>query len=184
MAERLRYVIRDGMQADVPGCLALDADYETDQVWQMGFSPGQEERGVSFRVERLPRAMTVMYPVSERRLQLALPAEQGFLVAADKDENEVFGYLALHTDPVHRRALVQDLVVGRPYRRSGIGSRLLAVARRWATEHDLDQLTVETQTKNVPAITFFQEQGLVFCGYDDQYFRNGDIAVFFGRRLR
>ncbi|MFW5749078.1 MAG: GNAT family N-acetyltransferase [Chloroflexota bacterium] len=177
-------IIRDGLETDIESCLALDADYETTQVWQMTFQPETSGRGVVFRTERLPREMPVVYPLSEYRLRLALAHGLCFLVAETRDEPEMLGYLLMQADPIQRSAVIQDIVVSRPLRRHGIGTRLYNVARRWALERDLVQLMGVTQTKNYPAIAFFQKQGMGFCGYNDQYFRSGDIAVFFGQPLR
>jgi GNAT superfamily N-acetyltransferase len=180
----MSFLIRDGLKADIPACLALDADYDTERVWQMHVQPETNGLGVIFRPERLPRPMTVEYPSSEGRLRLALPDDQCFLVAARKDEPEVFGYVTMRADPVHEGAWVQDLVVHAPYRGQGIGTRLFRVATRWAREHGLTRIIVETQTKNYPAIQFCEAHDLVFCGFHDRYFLNGDIAVFFARSLR
>ena len=62
-------------------------------------------------------------------------------------------------------------------------SRLLKSARRWAIEHELAQLMLEIQTKNHPAISFAQKHGFQFCGYNERYYRNRDIALYFVRGL-
>jgi GNAT superfamily N-acetyltransferase len=184
MMTSLGFLIRDGLESDISACLQLDHHYESDHVWQMTLdeSPGQWQ--VSFKIQRLPRILEATYPASEARLRLALPAEHCFLVAAAKEDSEILGYLTMRNDPVHRIALVQDVVVSRPYRRQHIGTRLLSVARQWAKEHHLLQVTVESQTQNYPGITFCQQNGFVFCGFNDQYFPDSDIAVFFGQSIR
>jgi ribosomal protein S18 acetylase RimI-like enzyme len=178
--------IRDATIEDIPACLAVDTEYETERVWQMHVQPETMGRGVLFRVERLPRPMDVTYPQSERRLKLALEANQCFLTAyatSDDDDPVLLGYLTMRADPVHQAGWIQDIVVGRQFRRQGIGTRLVKVATRWAREHELDHIVLETQTINHPAIEFCTKQGMAFCGYHDQYFRNGDIAVFFGKSI-
>ncbi len=198
------FLIRDGIESDIPLCLSLDSTYTTDYVWQMSLQPESQQQQITFKTERLPRPMDVAYPASEGRLHLSLPPEQCFLVAAARDfvedaaqiaaqqataqipaqdMPEVLGYLTMRADAVHRIALVQDIVVARSLRGNRIGTRLLRVARKWAVEHHLTQLMVETQTKNYPAILFCQKSGLSFCGFNDQYFRNQDIAVFFSQTL-
>lgn len=178
------FVIRDALAADVDACLALNHSYETDYVWQMSLLPETENWQVIFRKERLPRTNKIEFPSDELRLRLALPPEICYLVAVGKDEATMLGYLTMRLQVVHQIALIQDIVVSQQFQRCGIGTRLLAVARRWAREHEAQQLLVETQTKNYPAIEFLQAQGLRFCGFNDQYFRNHDIAVFFGQSLR
>jgi len=180
----LPILIRDALPDDIPTCLALDLSYETERVWQMTFQPETGNRGILFRTERLPRPMTVPYLADERRLRLCISKKHCFVVALTKSDNRLVGYLTMRAMPTHKIALIQDIAVGEIYRRQGVGLRLLNVARRWAMEHELIQLQVETQTKNYPAIQFLQKNGLNFCGFNDQYFLNGDIAVFFGQALK
>jgi ribosomal protein S18 acetylase RimI-like enzyme len=194
MSDTFRFLIRDGLENDIAACLNLDGSYSTDYVWQMTFQDDLQNYTATFKTERLPRAMEVDYALSKRRLQLALPESQCFLVAsgraADEAESEILaepetlGFLVMSYDPMHEIARVQDLVVSRIFRRRRIGTRLLRIARQWAKEQNARQFTIETQTKNYPAILFCQNSGLTFCGFNDQYFPNQDIAVFFGQALR
>ncbi|MBL8162424.1 MAG: GNAT family N-acetyltransferase [Anaerolineae bacterium] len=176
--------IRDGQESDIPRCLELDHQYETDFVWQMSVNEEHGRWQVNFSPQRLPRTLEVAYAADEARMQLALPPEHAFLVAVTKDGAETLGYLTLRQDAAHGIGWVQDVVVSRPYRRRRIGTRLLNIARQWAKEQHLQQLTVETTTQNYPAILFCQQAGLQFCGYNDRYFPNHDIATFFSQSLR
>ena len=180
---RLSFVIRDGLPTDIAGCLTLERTYETEFVWQMTMQEISDGHSVAFRRDRLPRRMEVQYPSSEKRIKAVLEASGCYIVATARDEPETLGYLVMSHDPIHSIANIHDIVVSLPYRRHKIGSRLLNVARRWAEEHHLNTLIAETQTKNYPAITFLEHNGLRFCGYSDQYFLNQDIAVFFGQAL-
>lgn len=175
-------IIRDAIEQDIAACLALDASYETERVWQMTFQPSTGDQAINFRVERLPRQMPVDYVTDENRLKRALAPAHCFLVVEEAEQ--VIGYLTMRFDPIHEIGMIQDVVVTRPYRRHKVGGRLLKVARRWATESQLAVMMAETQTKNYPAIQFLQSNGFVFCGFNDHYFRNGDIAVFFSAPLR
>lgn len=184
MSTTLPFVIRDGLERDISACMALDHDYETEYVWQMNLRDEVGQWQISFKTEHLPRTMSVTYPASERRLRLCLPESECFLVAVERDSGEIIAYLTMRSQPSHHLASLQDIVVSRPFRRSGIGTRLLKVARKWAFEHELTRLTIETQTKNYPAILFCQGAGFTFCGFNDHYFENQDIAVFFSQSLR
>jgi GNAT superfamily N-acetyltransferase len=178
------FIIRDGLESDIPACLKIDHTYETEYVWQMQIAQEVGRWQVTFKTERLPRSMEVTHPSSERRLALCLPDDQCFLIAGERDQEGVLGYLAMRREPARRVGWIQDMVVDRDYRRLGIGARLLRVARTWALEHDITRLMVETQTKNFPSIGFCNASGFSFCGYNDRYFENQDIAVFFGQALR
>lgn len=177
-------LIRDGLRSDIAACLELDHSYETDYVWQMRLQDSPEQRQIVFQRERLPRTLETEWPKSEHRLQLGLDKQQCFLVAEDRQAGEVLAYLTLRNDPVYHQASLQDLIVSRPFRRRKIGGRLLNVARNWARQQQLRRLMAELQTQNYPGIMFCQRAGLGFCGFNDHYFPNQDIAIFFSESLR
>ncbi len=177
-------LIRDGCEPDIPACLALEHDYQTDYVWQMSFTQPSGALNIHFKTERLPRTLDAVYPADAQRLRLALAADRCFVVAVSKEDAEMRGYLTMLTDPARRLGFVQDIVVSRPYRRQQIATRLLKAARQWAYEHQLERLQIEVQTRNFPGISFCQSRGFAFCGFNDQYFANQDIAIFFGQSLR
>ena len=184
MSISLSFIIRDGIETDIQACLELDHRYDTEFVWQMRLQEDVNQRQITFQTEKLPRLLETTWQTSEHRLRLALPANQCFLIAESREENDILGYLTMRNDPVYQIAQLQDLVVSRPYRRRRIGSRLLTVARKWAREHELVRLNAELQTRNYPAIIFCQQLGLTFCGFNDHYFPEQDIAIFFGTSLR
>jgi ribosomal protein S18 acetylase RimI-like enzyme len=177
--------IRDATPEDIPACLELDASYETEFVWQMNIQPDTIGKNILFRVDRLPRPMDVTYQHSSARMKVALDQKQCFLIASHTvdEHTSVIGYLTLRTDIIDHSAWIQDIVVSRPYHRRGIGSRLFNIATRWAKENRLNHLVMETQTINYPAIEFCNKQRMVFSGYHDQYFYNGDIALFFAKSI-
>ena len=72
------FLIRDGVESDIPHCLKLDTSYETNYVWQMSIQNEGSLFRVTFRTERLPRTMEVIYPSDENRLKLSLPQEHCF----------------------------------------------------------------------------------------------------------
>ena len=46
------------------------------------------------------------------------------------------------------------------------------------------RLVLEVISKNQPGIRLAQKFGFEFCGYNDQYYPNQDVALFFGRALK
>lgn len=183
MSTSLGFLIRDGLESDLAACLELDHRYETDFVWQMNFEGEPGNWRITFQTQHLPRTLDTVYTPDLARLRLTLPPEHCFLVAVSKESNDVLGYLAMRHDPVYSTAWVQSVVVSRPYRRRRIGTRLVNVARQWARERHVTQMTVENRTQNYPGIVFCQQSGFKFCGFNDQYFPDQDIAVFFSQRL-
>jgi ribosomal protein S18 acetylase RimI-like enzyme len=76
------------------------------------------------------------------------------------------------------------LAVEPVYRRRGIATALLRHGRQWARQEGLKLLQAEATTKNYPALRFYQKLGFQFCGFNDHYYPNQDIAVFFVQGLR
>lgn len=176
-------MIRDGIETDIELCLALDTRYETDSAWQMTFLQQGNGWEITFRTERLPRTIETPYAVTRQRLEEALE-QHNLFVALNKETLAPCGYATTRYDALNQAGVLRDVVVAYPFRRHGIGTRLLTVARRWAQEKQARFFLAETQTRNVPAIQFCQRQGLAFCGFNDKLFENHEIAVYFGQALR
>jgi GNAT superfamily N-acetyltransferase len=96
-----------------------------------------------------------------------------------EDGEDVRGYISLRLGLAPASAWVEDLVVDRLHRRNGIGSALVMTAQDWCARKGLHRLTLEMQPKNYPAIQFAYKLGFEFSGYNDQFYRDQEIAIFF-----
>ena len=174
--------VRPAVPRDLKACRALDHAYMTDHVWQMEMHEEGQGWSVAFRVAPLPREVCVDYPRQGEDLETGWQHRDAFLIA--EEGRVVCGYVALAVEVEHKIARIEDLVVDQSRRRHGIGTMLLRAAAQWAKEHELTRLSMAVQTKNYPAIKFCQARGLSFYGYNDHYWKNQDIALFFGESLR
>jgi ribosomal protein S18 acetylase RimI-like enzyme len=165
---------------DLNFCYQLKAAYTTDYVWQMQTRENKRTIDVRFDTVRLPRPMRVEYPRSPDELIEHWQQDGCFLVARSM-KDELVGFLDAHPRSWQGLLWVSNLVIDQQYRRQGFGTMLLRAASRWALEQNLRQITLEIQTKNHPAISFAQKHGFQFCGYNERYYPNGDIALFFSR---
>ncbi|MBN1963865.1 MAG: GNAT family N-acetyltransferase [Anaerolineae bacterium] len=179
---KLRFIVRASTREDWARCLALDHTSVSEYVWQVA---AQEEQGrvlYSFRNARLPRAMSIPYPRDAEAISLSWQDCAYSVVAADAAQ--VYGYLTMRLDRAYKTGWIHDLVVDRRWRRHRVGTALLLEARQWAQANGARRLMVETQSKNHPAISFCQRHGMAFCGFNDRYYLNQDIALFFGQNVR
>lgn len=174
--------VRPAQSADLPTLTLLDHSYSTENVWQMETREEGEAVYVTFRNVRLPRSVRASPPRDPRLLVEAWSSRVCFLVA--EEAGVVKGYLNLTLAPVAGVGWIADLGVERRFRRTGVGSVLLAAGLQWARQNRLQRVVLETQSKNYPAICFAQKHGLVYCGYNDRYYPNQDVAVFFGANLK
>jgi ribosomal protein S18 acetylase RimI-like enzyme len=174
--------VRKGDLKDLNACVLIDNTYETDYVWQLqGEEKPYEEMVITFRTIRLPRSMRVNPPRDADYLLEDWERGECFLIAEEGDE--IRGYLDLTVQAWQRTGWINDMAVPKRYRRQGTGTALVRAALRWARNRGLRAVMLETQTKNYPAICFFRKHGFTFCGFNDQYYSNQDIAVFFALNL-
>ena len=174
--------IRPASSTDIPELVSLDHNYTTDYVWQMEVQQTQDGLvGVQFREVRLPRSVRVEYPRRPQHLMDDWHNRSGLLVAIMQGER--VGYIGLSLGLAPLTAWACDLVVKRRVRRQGIGSALVIAACEWGEVHQCRNLILEMQPKNYPAIKMARKLGFEMCGYNDRYYANHDIGLFFAKSL-
>ena len=175
-------IVRPAASTELHACLSLDHDCVTNHVWQMKVREEEGNVGVDFQTVRLPRRMPAGYP---RDLgQLADDWEQGATFLVAEVDGEIRGYVDLHTKRWQRTCWAANLAVDQGFQRRGIAPALMRHARQWARQEGLNALLAEATTKNYPALNFYQKLGFQFCGFNDHYYLNQDIALFFVLMLR
>ena len=174
--------IRPAIETDIPTLVAIDHNYSTEFVWQMEIQAEDKQIGVNFREIRLPRSVRVEYPRRMNALTDDWMQRSGLLVSTL--ESEVVGYVSLALEIAPITAWVTDLAVVRRARRQGIGSALVLAAQEWAEQHAMRRIVLEMQPKNYPGLKMAKKLGFDFCGYNDRYYANHDIGLFFAKGLR
>lgn len=71
--------------------------------------------------------------------------------------------------------LIHDLYVYEPFKRLGIGSKLITFAKERAHELDVRAVTLETQTSNYPAVQFYLKHGFQLVGFNTISYSNKDV---------
>ena len=180
--------IRPPTFEDIPKLVAIDHDYVSDHVWQMEVQHESGQKPTDLRVEiifrqlRLPRSVRVEYPRPPVALENDWTDRSCLLVAAL--QGEVVGYASLSLSIAPYTGWMTDLVVMRRLRRQGIGSALVLAGQDCARHKRCYRMVLEMQPKNYPAISLATKLGYDLCGYNDHYFPNQDIALFFSKSLR
>lgn len=174
--------IRPAVVSDLPLLSSLEHHYQTKRVWQMERSVTDGQIRVQFREIPLPRAIRVDYP-HKPNLVHADHSAYSVLLAAFLNKTPV-GYIAIWEQLASGAAWIRDLVVREQNRRHGIGSGLIFAGQEWANRNRYKRLIIEMQSKNYPAIQMVKKLGFDFCGYNDNYFDNQDIAILFSKPLK
>lgn len=175
-------IVRPATLADMNTCLTLDHSCITDHVWQMKLQETDMRVEATFDTVRLPRRMRTAYPRDLEELVEHWQRGEAFLVA--EVDGEIRGYVDLILNTWQHTGQVFNLVVHREFRKRGIGSSLMRHASQWARKQGALTVLAEATTKNYPALCFYQKLGFQFCGFNDHYYANQDIALFFVLGLR
>jgi ribosomal protein S18 acetylase RimI-like enzyme len=173
--------IRPAIATDIHALMAIEHNYSTDFVWQMDLRQQDHEVSIIFREVRLPRSAQVKYPRDHLTLADNWTKRDGLLVV--ELESDIVGYISLTQNSLLHTTWATDLAVKRRLRRQGIGSALVISAQEWAAKNNSRRLILEMQPKNYPAIQLAKKLGYELCGYNDHYFANHDIALFFSKWL-
>ncbi len=174
--------IRPTIATDLARLMGLDHSIVSESVWQLEFRRDSGQVSTTFREVRLPRAIQVQYP--HNHFALADDWVRRSMMYTAVQNNDPVGYISLLERGTASTVWVTDLVTDPASRRRGVATALLAAGQAWAESRSHRRFIVEMQSKNVPAIHFVQKNGFEFCGYNDHYYINKDVALFFAKILK
>jgi ribosomal protein S18 acetylase RimI-like enzyme len=174
--------IRPAISSDINQLIQFEHGVSTNTIWQMDSDLDERQVNINFRQTHLPRSIRLNYPKKPDKLKDDWQ-KKAIIYVALMDEKPV-GYLGINMQVTNPFAWVTDLVVDEPKRRMGIACELLLAAREWAGDRNIRRMILEMHLKNFPASCLAQKIGFTFCGYNDHYYENQGIALFFGYTFR
>lgn len=174
--------IRPALAPDLKQLESIDPSYITSFVWQMDRTMDDTGIAIRFREIRLPRPTRVDYPRPINDLVGQFPKDAILLVA--KNDDSQFGYIRFKANMAAQTVSITDIVVNEKVRRKGIALALILSVKEWCETRGFRRMVIEMQSKNHPGIQMVMKLGFEFCGYQDQYYSNRDLALFFIRNIR
>ncbi|MRS05877.1 GNAT family N-acetyltransferase [bacterium] len=174
--------IRPALTTDLATLAEIDHSCKTDYVWQMDRSFEVGQMAISFREIRLPRSVRIEYP--HTREQIVESWKKAAVILMAVLGGKPVGYLSINDISAPRTAWITNLAVEEHHRRQGIASALLLSTQDWARARSFRRILMEMPSKNYSAVHLAIKLGFEFCGYNDQYYANQDIALFFSRAMR
>jgi GNAT superfamily N-acetyltransferase len=188
---------------DAPAIYNLDYNFETDRIYTLQVqerllrSYGENEdseqglSALSFKLVETPVDPPIYknffadnnVTVEDVEARLS-EAEGGYVAIAD---GQIAAVILLHVEEWRSVVRIDELLVGRQYRRYGVGSLLLNCASDWARERGCWAVVLETQNNNFPAIQFYLRNGLEIWGINRNFYPPGptshEVAILMGRQL-
>jgi GNAT superfamily N-acetyltransferase len=186
---------------DAPALHELDYSFETDRIYtlhvggllaQGNDSPrALDKPAIAFELWEAP----IEPPLYKSYLEYEHTLEQveaklssvdgGYVALAD---GQVAGVVLLKVEEWRSVTRIEDIIVGRQFRRYGIGSLLLNCASDWARKRGCWAIVLETQNVNYPAIQFYLRNGLEVWSIYQHFYPPGsvehEVAIFMGKKLR
>jgi GNAT superfamily N-acetyltransferase len=187
--------------ADAPALHELDYSFETDRIYTLRVSGMLAQGNDSPRVLDKPAIAFELWetPVEPPLYKSYLEYEHTLEEVEAKLSSVDGGYVALAGGQVAGVVLlkveewrsvtrIEDIIVGRQFRRYGIGSLLLNCASDWARKRGCWAIVLETQNVNYPAIQFYLRNGLEVWSIYQHFYAPGsvehEVAIFMGKKLR
>ncbi len=187
--------------SDAPALHALDYSFETDRIYTLRVQDHlMHHAGVGTVPSNTPiLAFELLETLVDPPLYKEYGEFEGTLAEVEgKLRNSQGGYIALANGEVAGGILlkveewrsvvhIESLIVGRQFRRYGIGSLLLSCAADWARRQVCWAIVLETQNVNYPAIQFYLRNGLEIWSINQHFYPPGsvehEVAIFMGKKL-
>jgi GNAT superfamily N-acetyltransferase len=179
---------------DAAALHTLDYSFETDRIYTL-HTPGsttQSTQHSTFTFELVETHVDPPHYHDYREYEGTLSGVEtrlrntggGYIALAD---GQVAGAILLDIEEWRSVARISDILVGRQFRRYGVGSLLLSCASDWARKHNCWAIILETQNVNYPAIQFYLRNGLEIWSIHRHFYPPGlsehEVAIFMGKKL-
>ena len=96
-----------------------------------------------------------------------------YIVAKQNNQVVGFGGIWRSIDDIH----ITNIVVKKNLRNNGIGSMLLNKLIELSKKRNINSITLEVNTKNIPAIKLYEKYGFKNVGIRKKYYNNTDDAI-------
>lgn len=195
--------VRALQPTDAEALYNLDYSFETDYIYTLRShgkllrsdeaEPGQENGHLSFVFELVEtpvdppfykdyRSDGITLTIAQERVQ---KADGGYVVLVN---NEVAGGVLLHLEDWRSLTHIRDFIVGRQFRRYGIGSLLLKCAADWARNQGSRAILLETSSLSYPIIQLYLHNGFEIWSINQYFYPPGpaeyEAVLFLGKKLR
>ena len=187
--------------SDAPALHTLDYSFETDRIYALRVYGDMvpmddalqvpDKPALAFELWETPVDLPLYKSFREYEHKLEevetrlRSVDGGYVALAD---GQVAGAILLKLEEWRSITRVEDIIVGRQYRRFGIGSLLLNCASDWARNRGCWAIVLETQNINYPAIQFYLRNGLEVWSIHQHFYPPGpiehEVAIFMGKKLR
>jgi len=158
------------LRKDYTNLLFLKSRYVTDSYYELSIRHEPEAWKIELCLKPLEKPLEKRY--RGRLFEEQVKEPRTFAATLN---GEQVGWIELGYEKWNNRMRVWELLVKEEFRRKGIGAVLMKYAIKVARQREARMLVLETQSCDVPAISFYLKQGFDLIGFDLAAYTNKDI---------
>ncbi len=155
---------------DPNNSIELEYRYYTDSVYELKVV--KNEDSWCFQLKLTPLAIPVEKRFKSTLFEATVEHPRCFKYSLN---GRSAGYLQIGHQTWNNRIRIWDFLVDEDFRRSGIATKLMDLAKVEAQKAGARMLVLETQSCNVPAIKFYLKNGFQLIGFDLAHYSNNDV---------
>ena len=193
--------VRSVAITDAPALHKLDYSFETDRIYTLRVNGDLAQNddtmqtldrpALAFELWETPVDPPIYKSFREyehklEEVETRLNSVEGGYVALAG--GQIAGAVLLNVEQWRSIVRIEDIIVGRQFRRYGIGSLLLNCASDWARNRGCWAIVLEAQNVNYPAIQFYLRNGFEVWSINQHFYPPGsvehEVAIFMGKKLR
>lgn len=147
--------------------------YVSESVYNVDISSIENGFGISIVKKPLEEPFFKIDTKGDALFQPHWEGAEAYGIVTDKELRAV---IELWVEEWSNRLRITELWIDKDYRRQGIGTKLINLAKEKAVQKDCRAIILETQSCNEPAISFYLSQGFTLIGLDACCYSNSDMA--------
>ena len=148
----------------------LHFEYQTSGHFQATVSETDETMTLHFEYVAFEQVKTMAFDDT-----LVSDYMENYKSYGAKVDGQIVGYLVITFDDWNKRVRINQLLIEPEFRNRGIGTSLMNHAEEVAKYIGARAIILETQSCNLPAITFYRSCGYQIVGCDVMCYSNEDI---------
>lgn len=158
---------------------AIPMRYTTEEYYDVSIEKGPEGCRVDLCRRRFDKPVSHYpeeYDFPDKLYQPHWEKACAWGIVEERDgKKELLACIETCPEEWSNRLMVTELWVAEELRRQGVGHRLMAIAKEQAAREKRRAVILETQSCNVGAISFYQQEGFGLIGFDSCCYSNSDL---------
>lgn len=162
--------------------------FVTNEVFDILKVVNDDEISISLKRRKLDEPMTRQWPHLETDIVMYNEIIKHGLSFGIYDQNKLLGAIIAEKRDWNNSIWIAEIVITEDQRKKGLGSMLIDSLVQLAGEEKVRMIGLETQSNNLPAISFYRKKGFEFSGLDLSLYTNDDvdnneIAIYMKKKI-